>query len=416
MDSYIIRGGRPLRGITRVQGSKNSCLPIMAAALATGAQVVLHSCPDLTDVASMARILVYLGCRVKREGSTLTIDTAPAAYRPLPEDLMGGLRSSSIFMGAMLARFGRVQLCYPGGCALGRRPLDYHLSGFEALGAVSDYDQKQISLEGRHLQGTDIFLPYPSVGATQNLLIAAVSADGQTVLHGAAREPEVVDLIQFLTACGAGIQGMGTDTVTVSGGGGLHGCEYRIMPDRIAAVTLLCMGLITGGQVTLQGITPMGLYNVLPLLKKMGAQLDLRYDRVGVSPSTIRGPGLICTAPHPGVPTDIQPLLCTLLATARGTTTVVDTVFENRFVYVRQLEKLGAAIQLPHPQVAYIEGGSRYRPASVRATDLRGGAAVCMAALAAPGESKITDIDHILRGYEDLDGQVSALGGEMKRV
>lgn len=412
---YRLEGGRPLRGELAVQGSKNSCLPILAAALLVGGKVVLHRCPDLADTRSMAAILEYLGCRVLRSGGEWEVDTSCAFYRPLPAALTHSLRSSSIFMGALLGRFGRVKAAYPGGCDLGRRPLDYHLSGFERLGAVCRANGS-IEIEGPRLTGAVIELPFPSVGATQNLLLAAVAAQGETVLRGAAREPEVVDLIQFLTACGAQIAGMGTGELKIQGGRPLHGCEYTVMVDRIAAATYLCMGALCGGEIALTNTTPMTLYNILPLFQKMGCELDLRYDRVGLrSTGKLRGLGGLVTAPHPGLPTDIQPLLTAVLAAAQGETEMRETVFENRFAYLPQLRKLGAEVELKSPRLARIPGGSRYTGGRAEAVDLRGGAALCIAALRA-GQSEIGGIEHILRGYEQLDRAVQALGGRMEKV
>ena len=415
MSCYEITGGRPLSGTVAVQGAKNSVLPMMAAALLAPGVSVIHNCPDLTDVSAAMDILRLLGCSVTREGDTVTINAASPAPAPIPEQLSRELRSSVIFMGAMLSRMGTGELAYPGGCDLGPRPIDLHLSALRMLGA--DIREEQGTLRfgwSRWPRGREVCLALPSVGATENAMLAACGCPGVTTIVGAAREPEIVDLGRFLAAMGADIAGVGESTIVIRGGKALFPARYTVMGDRIAGATYLCAAAAAGGEIEVTGLRGEHLSALLAILEEagcvvytQGASICLRSDGLleGVSP--------VRTGPYPAFPTDCQPLLMAALAGGNGSTIFVENMFDSRYRHVNELARMGADIRVDG-RVAVVKGRGRLHGASVRGTDLRGTAALVIAALSAQGVSQVHDLRYIRRGYDGLERDLAALGAEIR--
>ena len=415
MSFYEITGGRPLAGTVAVQGAKNSVLPMMAAALLAPGVSVIHNCPDLTDVSAAMDILRLLGCSVTREGDTVTINAASPVPTPIPEQLSRELRSSVIFMGAMLSRMGTGELAYPGGCDLGPRPIDLHLSALRMLGA--DIREEQGTLRfgwSRWPRGREVCLALPSVGATENAMLAACGCPGVTTIVGAAREPEIVDLGRFLAAMGADIAGVGESTIVIRGGKALFPARYTVMGDRIAGATYLCAAAAAGGEIEVTGLRGEHLSALLAILEEagcvvytQGASICLRSDGLleGVSP--------VRTGPYPAFPTDCQPLLMAALAGGNGSTIFVENMFDSRYRHVNELARMGADIRVDG-RVAVVKGRERLHGASVRGTDLRGTAALVIAALSAQGVSQVHDLRYIRRGYDGLERDLAALGAEIR--
>ena len=415
MSQLLVRGGQPLHGEVTIQGAKNSVLPILAATVLTGDRVVLRGCPRLRDVDASIRILQSLGCRAQWEGDALTVDTAALNRCEISDILMREMRSSAIFLGAVLARLGRADISYPGGCELGPRPIDLHLSGLRDLGADIREEGGILHCTASRLAGRELMLSLPSVGATENLMLAACGAEGTTVISNAAREPEIVDLQDFLNACGAEVSGAGSTSVTIRGGKPLHGCEFRCMPDRIVAATYLCACASAGGEVYLRGARERHLATVADALRQAGC--TVAGDGEGIAcrcRRRLRAVRPVRTAPHPGFPTDAQAVLMAAMLKSRGTTVFEENIFENRYRHVDELTRMGAEIRVAG-RVAVVTGVERLSGAAVRCTDLRGGAALCVAALAADGETRIFETAHIDRGYEDIVRDLRALGADAVR-
>lgn len=416
MSQLLLKGGGPLEGEVSIQGAKNSVLPILAATLLTKETVILEGCPRLRDVDASMRILRSLGCQVWWEGDALAVDAAGLDRDTISNDLMREMRSSVIFLGAILARCGSASLSSPGGCELGPRPIDLHLAGLEQLGADIRDAGGMLRCEAPRLRGCELVLGFPSVGATENLMLAACGAEGTTVISNAAREPEIVDLQSFLTACGASVTGAGTSTVTVEGGRPLHGCVYRIMPDRIVTATYLCAAASAGGTVFLRNAREEQLTAVTAVLREAGCQL--RRDGAGLlctCRERLRAVRPVRTAPYPGFPTDAQAVLMAALLRSRGTTVIEENLFESRYRHVDELTRMGADIRVSG-RAAVVSGVETLHGAAVRCTDLRGGAALCVAALAAEGETCVTELRHIDRGYEDIVRDLRALGADVVRT
>ena len=415
MSQLLVRGGQPLHGEVTIQGAKNSVLPILAATVLTGDRVVLRGCPRLRDVDASIRILQSLGCRAQWEGDALTVDTAALNRCEISDILMREMRSSAIFLGAVLARLGRADISYPGGCELGPRPIDLHLSGLRDLGADIREEGGILHCTASRLAGRELMLSLPSVGATENLMLAACGAEGTTVISNAAREPEIVDLQDFLNACGAEVSGAGSTSVTIRGGKPLHGCEFRCMPDRIVAATYLCACASAGGEVYLRGARERHLATVADALRQAGC--TVAGDGGGIAcrcRRRLRAVRPVRTAPYPGFPTDAQAVLMAAMLKSRGTTVFEENIFENRYRHVDELTRMGAEIRVAG-RVAVVTGVERLSGAAVRCTDLRGGAALCVAALAADGETRIFETAHIDRGYEDIVRDLRALGADVVR-
>lgn len=416
MGKYLIRGGSPLKGKIAVHGAKNSILPVLAASLLnqSGDRIRLKKVPALYDVRAMLSILSGLGVQVERDGDDVLLQTAHVDRYHVPEKLMREMRSSIFLMGPLLGRLGRAQLYYPGGCKIGMRPINLHLQGLRALGAVIEEKDEYIEARGR-LRGGEIDLEYPSVGTTENLILAAVTAQGGTVIRNAAREPEIVDLQNFLNILGASVRGAGSRVIRIKGVSSLHGGSYSVFPDRIVAGTFLLAGAITRGKVTVQGVIPDHLTALLKLLEQAGAAVEISESEVTVSAERLEGLSRVETRPYPGFPTDLQPPLVACLTLARGTSNMIEHVFKGRFHHVLELRKMGAQISLRGHR-AVINGVEALEGATVRAADLRAGAALVLAALGAKGESKVLGIRHIERGYERFPEALRSLGARIFRV
>lgn len=413
MDIWHIKGGSRLDGVCFVQGSKNASLPIIAATIISPAKSELFNVPQLKDVDAALRILRHLGCTAEQRGSDVYIDSGSLSCNSIPHSLMLEMRSSVIFMGAMLARCGEAYLSLPGGCQLGKRPIDLHLSALREMGAEIEEDKGEIYCRSKKLHGADILLPFPSVGATENIMLAACAAKGKTVIHGAAREPEIIALQNYLRAIGAEVSGAGSDTVTISGMHHEPRAVQRIIPDRIVASTVACAAAATGGDVELRGIDPTHFSTVLYFLNQAGCDIisSDRSVRV-ISNGKLHSAGHISTAPYPGFPTDAQPVLMAALLKAAGKTVITENIFENRYRQVAELRRLGADITVSG-RVAEIWGVDRLHGAALTSTDLRGGASMIVAGLSADGETVICDDGHVSRGYERFDLRLRSLGADI---
>ena len=413
MSYLMIGGGHPLRGRIAVQCAKNSVLPVLAAALLAGDTCRIAACPRLSDVETAAEILRHLGCTAQWDGGDLLVDTTHISRCDIPEELMRKMRSSVIFLGAILSRCGQAELSYPGGCELGPRPIDLHLTALRTLGAEINEIGGSLLCRANRLRGADIVLTLPSVGATENAILAACGAEGTTVIANAAREPEITDLQDFLQKLGVEIHGAGTSAITVQGKGTLHGCTHRCIGDRIAASTYLCAAAAAGGQVTLTGIDYRHLATVTTALHQAGCRLQCDDDTITLeSNGRLRAIAPVRTSPYPGFPTDAQPLLMAALLRSEGATMFVENMFESRYRHVPELLRMGAEIRL-EGRVAVVCGVTDLHGAAVRSADLRGGAALVIAGLQAQGVTQIHNIHHIQRGYQDIAGDLAALGAEV---
>lgn len=416
MDKYKIVGGQRLEGEIRIQGAKNSVLPILAATVLVDGCCTIHNCPALSDTALTVQILKTLGCQADREQGSITVDATNLSNQELSETLTGKMRSSIVFLGPLLARCGQVKIAYPGGCRLGPRPIDLHLEGLRQMGAVvQERQQYLLCCTPQKLHGARITLSFPSVGATENLMMAAVFAKGVTTICQAAQEPEIVDLATFLNRCGAKIRGAGSKVVEIEGVSKLRGCEYTVMGDRIAAATYLAAAAITKGQAAVWGVDPQNLSNMLALLQKSGSRIYWEKNGIFVKTSDrIRAFSQIETAPYPGFPTDGLPPFLSLAATAQGTSRFVENIFENRYSSVAGLQKMGALI-CREGRIAWVEGSASLHGANVCAEDLRGGAGLVLAALAAQGTSQIEGVQWIERGYEHFSQNLAAMGARIRK-
>lgn len=415
MSYYEIQGGRPLEGCLRVQGAKNSVLPILAAALMAPGESVIENCPHLSDVSVTLDILRLLGCRAEREGDRVTVDASALGRCAIPESLMREMRSSVIFLGALLARLGQAELSYPGGCQLGPRPIDLHLAALRTLGAEILEDQGCLCCRRTRtgMRGREICLSIPSVGATENAMLAACGAEGDTVICNAAREPEIADLQEFLCAMGAQVRGAGGSVITVSPGRTLHGCAHRVIPDRIVTATYLCAAAAAGGDITLRNTEHRQLAAVTTALRQAGCRVDCGADYIRLTRTEpLRAVPPVQTTPYPGFPTDCQAIFMAALLQSRGTTVFVENIFQSRYRHVPELIRMGADIRT-EGRVAVVCGVERLHGAEVVATDLRGGAALVTAGLAAEGITTVQGVGHIHRGYEELPAHLRALGAHI---
>ena len=418
MENLIISGGIRLDGKTRLQGSKNSSLPILAACAAVNGRSVIHNCPRITDVDIAVAILERLGCKVSREGGTVTVDSGDINCSAIPEELMSEMRSSIIFLGALLARFGRGSATLPGGCEIGLRPIDMHIAAFRSMGVVIEESGGSMECTAPNgLAPCRISLSFPSVGATENIMLASLAAKGETVITNAAREPEIKDLADFLNECGAKIIGAGQSVIRIYGGRRLTGAEHRVIPDRIVASTYMACAAVTGGRVVVTEVEREHLAPVIPVFELCGCKIDFANGEMSVTaPKRAERIKYLRTMPYPGFPTDSQALVTAVAATARGTSIISERVFENRFRHVPELIKMGADIRVEDSCVAVVEGVPSLHGAKVTASDLRGGSALIAAALGARGESVIDGVRHVLRGCEDVCGNLSRLGADIKVI
>lgn len=410
MEAYWIDGGRPLDGVMEIHGAKNSVLPILAACVCCAGVCEIHNCPRISDVETAAAILRHLGCRVERRGGTLAVDASAVARCDIPAKLMRDMRSSILFLGALLARCGQADLVLPGGCALGARPVDLHLWAMERLGARTEQTGDRITCRAGRMQGGNIPLRFPSVGATENAMLAALACREAVTIQNAAREPEIADLARFLRVLGAQVAGEGTPCLTVRGGGPLRGASYTVMPDRMETATYLCAAAGCGGDVFLSGAERRSLEAVVSVLGRSGCEITEEADGLRIQAAgRLTPPASIVTAPYPGFPTDAQAPVMAALLRAEGTTGFTETIFENRMRHVPQLQRLGADITLCGRR-AVVRGVDSLRGAALEATDLRCGAALIVAALQAEGESRVTGVGYIRRGYEALSENLRSAG------
>ena len=415
MSEIIVNGGKKLYGGISVQGAKNSVLPVLAATVVCEKECVIHNCPALSDVETSLKILRALGCECQKDGDTVTVDSKGLCEYEIPDNLMREMRSSVVFLGAVIGRCGKAVISSPGGCELGPRPIDLHLAALERMGVtVKEEHGYLICTAENGLKGAEISLGFPSVGATENIILAAATANGMTVIHGAAKEPEISDLADFLNSAGARIYGCGSDTVRIYGVEKLGGTEHTIIPDRIAAATYMACAAVTGGKITLCNLMPSHMVSTLWVFREAGCDVELSGKSITLTaPERLKRVPTVRSLVYPGFPTDAGPIIVAMLILADGTSVFVENIFENRFRYVDELKRFGAKIKT-EGKIAVTEGVKELSAAACRATDLRGGAALVIAALAAGGESKIGDIHHIERGYDDIVSVLESLGADIK--
>ena len=417
MEKLLVEGGHTLGGTVDIHGAKNSVLPILAATLLMDGVSEIDNCPRLSDVDASVRILQYLGCDVTAEYPVIAVHPGGLCRTDIPDTLMREMRSSIIFLGALIARYGEAHLSYPGGCELGPRPIDLHLSALRRMGVHIEESHGQIDCRIEdELHGSDISLSIPSVGATENILLAAVTAKGKTVIRNAAREPEIRDLCDFLIACGAQIACVAEGVLESEGVPRLHGTYHRIIPDRIEAATYLCAAAMTGSTLELNHIFSPHIAPILSALEDAGCRVRFSEERLCITaPKRLRRLHPVRTMPYPGFPTDAAAPLLAAACLADGTSVFVETIFDNRYGYVDELTRFGARIKV-EGRMAVVEGVSALSGAMVKCTDLRGGAALLLAALAAEGESELTEIRHILRGYEAPAETLRRVGAVIRHI
>ncbi|WP_062351610.1 UDP-N-acetylglucosamine 1-carboxyvinyltransferase [Bacillus kwashiorkori] len=417
MEKIIVRGGRKLNGTVKIEGAKNAVLPVIAASLlASDGRSIIHEVPALSDVYTINEVLRYLNADVTFENNTVEINASKELKKEAPFEYVRKMRASVLVMGSLLARLGKARVALPGGCAIGTRPIDQHLKGFEAMGAVVKVGNGFIEaeVEGR-LQGAKIYLDIPSVGATENIMMAATLAEGTTIIENCAKEPEIVDLANYLTKMGAIVKGAGTETIRIEGVEKLHGAEHTIIPDRIEAGTFITAAAITKGNVLIKGIVPEHISSLIAKLEEMGVIFIEESEGIRViGPERIKAVD-IKTMPHPGFPTDMQAQMMALLLRAHGTSIITETVFENRFMHVEEFRRMNADIKIEGRSVI-INGPSKLQGAEVGATDLRAGAALVIAGLASEGITQVTELKHIDRGYVNFHGKLAALGANIERI
>lgn len=414
MQSIAVTGPCRLSGTVRVGGAKNSALKLMAAALLAPGESVIHNVPDITDVALMAEVLEHLGARVERDGHTVRVDASTITSVEAPYELVAQMRASIVVLGPLVARFGSARVAMPGGCNIGSRKIDMHVQGLEHLGAQVTFEHGFIAAEApRGLAGQHVILDFPSVGATENLLMAAVLATGETVIENAAREPEIGDLVDMLVAMGAAIKGRGSSTLTVRGVSALSPAEHTTVGDRIEAGTFLVAGALGGGPVTVTGFDPTHLDMLFTKMRAAGCTFEMHPDGATVRREGAIRPVDVATLPYPGFPTDMQAQFMALITLAEGSSVITENVFENRFMFADEIKRMGADIDIEGHR-ALVRGVARLQGAPVRSPDLRGGAALVLAGLVAEGETVVSDVHHIMRGYEDFTTKLAALGADIR--
>lgn len=416
MLSYVIEGNNKLEGTIKASGSKNAALPIIATAILNSEKNVFYNIPNIEDTKITLQILRILGCKVTAKSGKITILSREMHSKTIPKELMHKLRSTVILAGAILGRFGEATFSYPGGCNIGKRPIDLHLSSFEKMGVTIEEKDGYIHCKAKDgLKGAKIKLDFPSVGATENIILASVYCKGMTHIINAAKEPEIRDLARCLNQMGAKVYGAGTSRITICGVKKLHKTDYKIMTDRIETGTLLCAAAITHGRIKVENAQPENLLNVLYKLKEMGCTIFINRDDITLkAPKELKSVE-IETTPYPGFPTDMQPILGAVLTQANGTSIIKENIFENRFKYIYDLEKMGAKIQhIEKDNEIIINGRNELKGDIVSSADLRGGAALVLAGLCAKGKTKVENIEYILRGYENLDQKLRKLGANIK--
>lgn len=416
MERLVVTGGVNLKGVVTVSGAKNAILPLLAACLLSESKIVLEGVPSLDDVCTMKEVMVSLGAQVKWQGDIMEIDPSGIVSVEVSPALMRKMRASNLVMGALLGRFGRVKASYPGGCTIGSRPMDLHLKGFMALGAEIKEDHGFIEAEASQLKGTEIHLDFPSVGATENIMMAASLAEGTTIIRNAAREPEIVDLQNFLNRLGAQIRGAGLDTIQIDGVRRLgREIVYRVIPDRIETGTFMIAAAITHGEILIKNTIPEHVEAVTAKLREAGVSITEEEDCIIVSAPRRWNALHLRTFPFPGFPTDMQPQMMIFLSLAKGTSIITENIFENRFQHVGEMRRMGAQIQV-EGRSAVIKGVPRLTGAVVEATDLRAGAALVLGGLAAENTTVIEGVHHLDRGYDNLETRLQMLGAKIERT
>ena len=416
MEKYIITGGKPLHGEGTISGAKNAAVAILPATVLAGGVCTLENIPDISDIGYEIDILRRMGARVRRlSSSSLEIDTTDVNTTEVPLELGAKFRASYYFIGSLWSKFGRANVPMPGGCNLGARPIDQHLKAFTALGAQYDLDYAMINVESENLVGAHVFFDTASVGATINAMLASVMADGTTILENVAKEPHIVDVANFLNTMGADVRGAGTDVIKIRGVKVMHGADYAIIPDQIEAGTFMVAAAATRGDIVIKNVIPKHLESITSKLRVIGANVEEFDDYVHVTGAKEYQATNIKTMPHPGFPTDMQSIIGVLLCLAKGTSIITESIWDSRFKYCDELIKMGANIHV-EGKVAVFEGVEKLRPAPVVATDLRAGAALVVAALCADGQSEISEISHVERGYVDIVKKIRALGGNIVKV
>lgn len=417
MEKIIVRGGRKLNGTVKIEGAKNAVLPVIAASLlASEGKSEICDVPKLSDVYTINEVLRYLGAEVRFDGNQVVVDACGELLTEASFEYVRKMRASVLVMGPLLARKGRARVALPGGCAIGSRPIDQHLKGFEAMGATIKVGNGFIDAEvnGR-LRGAKIYLDFPSVGATENIMMAAALAEGTTVIENCAKEPEIVDLANFINKMGGNVRGAGTGTIRIEGVDSLHGAKHLIIPDRIEAGTFMVAAAITKGNVLVKGAVPEHLTSLIAKMEEMGVTIIEEEEGIRViGPETLKAVD-IKTMPHPGFPTDMQSQMMALLLQANGTSVITETVFENRFMHVEEFRRMNANLKIEGRSVI-VNGPAELQGAEVAATDLRAGAALVIAGLAADGYTRVTELKHIDRGYVNFHGKLAALGADIERV
>lgn len=416
MEQYVVKGGVPLRGEVSIGGAKNAALGILAAAIMTDETVTIENVPNVRDTRVLLQAIEGIGAKVKYiYNNTVQINGGSISDLNVEYEYIRKIRASYYLLGALLGKYKESNVALPGGCNIGSRPIDQHLKGFKALGAKVNIDHGVVSAKAENLVGGHIYFDVVTVGATINLMMASCMAEGETILENAAKEPHIVDVANFLNAMGANIKGAGTDVIRIKGVSRLHGCTYSIIPDQIEAGTFMMAAAATRGDIVIKDVIPKHLESITAKLLEMGCKLVEGDDWIRVIAEGEVGSTNVKTLPYPGFPTDMQPQIAVVLALAKGSSMVTESIFENRFKYVDELNRMGAKIKV-EGNTAYIEGVEKFTSAQLSAPDLRAGAALVIAALAADGISQIDDIEYIQRGYEDFEGKLSALGAIIAKV
>ena len=415
MASYIIKGGEKLEGIVKISGSKNAALPILAATVLNVGKTTLYNVPNIQDTQMMFKILETLGGKVEKKNNKIIIDTSKINKFEIPEELMHKMRSSVILAGALLGRYKKAIFSYPGGCDIGSRPIDLHLRSFEKLGINVVQNYGNIICDAEKIKGEKIDLDFPSVGATENAILASVLAEGTTIITNAAREPEIIDLQNFLNKMGAKIIGAGTNEIQITGVKKLKDISYNIMPDRIETGTFLCLAVATKGNLILENTNAEHITPVITKLQEADCKIEIEKNKIKINSNKKIKALDIKTMPYPGFPTDMQSVFSAMLTTAKGTSIIVENIFENRFKYTQELNKMGAKITV-EGKSAIIRGVRKLYGANVKATDLRGGAALVLAGLSAKGITKVDDIEYILRGYENFDKKLRNINADIQII
>ena len=412
MSSYIIEGGHKLEGTVKISGSKNSALPIIAATILNAGKTTLYNVPNIQDTQMMYKILETLGAKIEKKNGKIKIDTSKIEKFEIPPELMHKMRSSVILAGALIGRYKKATFSYPGGCDIGSRPIDLHLKSFEKLGIQVNQNHGNIECNAEKIKGEKIDLDFPSVGATENAILATILAEGTTIITNAAREPEIIDLQNFLNKMGAKIVGAGTDEIQIEGVKKLKDISYNIMPDRIETGSFLCFAAATKGNIILENVNATHITPIISKLEEAECKIETSKNKIKIiAPKKLKAID-IKTMPYPGFPTDMQSVFASMLTIAKGTSIIVENIFENRYKYTQELNKMGAKITV-EGKSAIIRGTRKLYGADVKATDLRGGAALVLAGLIAKGKTQVDDIEYILRGYEKLDYKLQNLGANI---